>query len=97
MNFRSINSKTVAPPEDFLQLDLNDDVTMPKEKIHLTPAELKGLKLIIMYLHHIPAGKRNVPTILKNPIALILVRVLIRQLTVQEANLFVCKFTLLLG
>ncbi|KAJ8888136.1 hypothetical protein PR048_007623, partial [Dryococelus australis] len=39
--------------------------------VHLTPLELHGLKAIVMYLHSLPTAKKNVPVLIKDPIALI--------------------------
>ncbi|XP_063229275.1 jmjC domain-containing histone demethylation protein 1-like isoform X2 [Bacillus rossius redtenbacheri] len=40
-------------------------------RVHLTPMELHGLKAIVMYLHSLPTAKKNVPMLIKDPIALI--------------------------
>jgi F-box/leucine-rich repeat protein 10/11 len=39
--------------------------------IHLTPLELHGLKSIVMYLHSLPSTKKNVPELIRDPVALI--------------------------
>lgn len=39
--------------------------------IHLTQQELHGLKAIVMYLHSLPTNKKNVPELIRDPIALI--------------------------
>jgi len=46
-------------------------IIVPKEQIHLTQAELHGLKFIIMYLHSLSASKKNVPVLLPDPIAVV--------------------------
>ncbi|XP_015117813.1 jmjC domain-containing histone demethylation protein 1 [Diachasma alloeum] len=38
---------------------------------HLTPFELHGLKSIVMYLHSLPSTKKNVPELIRDPVALI--------------------------
>ena len=42
-----------------------------RSRVHLSPAELKGIKYAVMYLHHLPASKKNVPLMLPDPIAVI--------------------------
>ena len=32
--------------------------------VHLSPTELRGIKYVVMYLHHLPASKKNVPLML---------------------------------
>ncbi|KAG8253583.1 Lysine-specific demethylase 2A [Homalodisca vitripennis] len=50
------------------------------EHIHLTPQELQGIKAIVGYLHSLPQNKKNVPDLIKDPIALIKdVRTLVEQ------------------
>ncbi len=71
LNFRLEKGENVDPNKDFLKLDADGGIKTPKEKVHLTSAELNGLKFIVMYLHHIPASKKNVPILLPDPIALI--------------------------
>ncbi|XP_044738222.1 jmjC domain-containing histone demethylation protein 1-like isoform X2 [Chrysoperla carnea] len=39
--------------------------------VHLTKQELHGLKEIVMYLHGLPYNRKNVPELIKDPIALI--------------------------
>lgn len=56
-------------------MKLDTDLKAPREKVHLTSAELNGLKYIVMYLHHIPASKKNVPILLPDPVALIRVTI----------------------
>ena len=43
----------------------------PKSHTHLTQVELLGLKFIVMYLHHLPHSKKNVPIMLPDPISVI--------------------------
>lgn len=38
---------------------------------HITPFELHGLKAIVMYLHSLPSTKKNVPDLIRDPVALI--------------------------
>lgn len=38
---------------------------------HLSPFELHGLKSIVMYLHSLPSTKKNVPELIRDPVALI--------------------------
>lgn len=42
-----------------------------KEHVHLTRYELFGLKDIVMYLYDLPSHKKNVPELVKDPVALI--------------------------
>ena len=42
-----------------------------RSRVHLSPLELKGIKYAVMYLHHLPASKKNVPLMLPDPIAVI--------------------------
>ncbi|XP_067014972.2 jmjC domain-containing histone demethylation protein 1 [Anabrus simplex] len=52
----------------------------PNDHIHLTPQELHGLKAIVMFLHSLPTNKKNVPELIRDPIALIKdVRTLVEQ------------------
>ncbi|XP_014300265.1 jmjC domain-containing histone demethylation protein 1 isoform X1 [Microplitis demolitor] len=43
----------------------------PQYHQHLTPYELHGLKSIVMYLHSLPSTKKNVPELIRDPVALI--------------------------
>ncbi|KAL0267255.1 UNVERIFIED_CONTAM: hypothetical protein PYX00_009581 [Menopon gallinae] len=43
----------------------------PTKHVHLTSQELHGLKAIVMYLHSLPTNKKNVPELIKDPIALV--------------------------
>lgn len=43
----------------------------PSKHIHLTSQELHGLKGIVLYLHQLQAYRKNVPEIIKDPVALI--------------------------
>ena len=40
-----------------------------KTYVHLTQSELLGIKFIVMYLHHLPHSKKNVPIMLPDPIS----------------------------
>ena len=42
-----------------------------KPHVHLSHEELRGIKYVVMYLHHLPASKKNVPLMLPDPIAVI--------------------------
>ena len=37
--------------------------------VHLTTSELFGIKFIVMYLHHLPHSKKNVPIMLPDPVS----------------------------
>lgn len=54
-------------------LTTGTDVLIPPDRphIHLTHAELHGLKEIVLYLHMLPPNKKNVPELIKDPVALI--------------------------
>ncbi|XP_065579671.1 lysine-specific demethylase 2A-like [Artemia franciscana] len=43
----------------------------PEECIHLTTFEISGIKAIVMYLHALPANRKNIPDLIKDPVALI--------------------------
>ncbi|XP_071057273.1 jmjC domain-containing histone demethylation protein 1 isoform X2 [Onthophagus taurus] len=54
--------------------------TEKQQHVHLTHSELHGLKEIVLFLHMLPANKKNVPELIKDPVALIQdVRTLIGQ------------------
>lgn len=58
----------------------NSPQPTPETHIHLTPQELHGLKAIVMFLHSLPTNKKNVPELIRDPIALIKdVRTLVEQ------------------
>ena len=40
-----------------------------KGYVHLTQPELLGIKFIVMYLHHLPHSKKNVPIMLPDPVS----------------------------
>ena len=69
--FRLEKGENVDPNKEFLKLDPEESLKAPSERVHLTSAELNGLKFIVMYLHYLPANKKNVPILLPDPIALI--------------------------
>lgn len=46
-------------------------VPQQHQHVHLTPFELHGLKAIVMYLHLLPSTKKNVPELIRDPVALI--------------------------
>ena len=37
--------------------------------VNLTQQELLGIKFIVMYLHHLPHSKKNVPIMLPDPVS----------------------------
>ena len=39
--------------------------------VHISEAELHGIKYVVMYLHHLPASKKNVPLMLPDPVSVI--------------------------
>ncbi|XP_012063004.1 PREDICTED: jmjC domain-containing histone demethylation protein 1 [Atta cephalotes] len=41
------------------------------QHVHVTDFELHGLKSIVMYLHSLPSTKKNVPELMRDPVALI--------------------------
>lgn len=41
------------------------------QHVHITELELHGLKAIVVYLHSLPSTKKNVPDLIRDPIALI--------------------------
>lgn len=43
----------------------------PVEHVHLTHYELFGLKEIVLYLYDLPQNRKNVPELIKDPVALI--------------------------
>ena len=43
--------------------------------VHLTQQELLGIKFIVMYLHHLPHSKKNVPIMLPDPVSVTLRRI----------------------
>ncbi|XP_063697320.1 jmjC domain-containing histone demethylation protein 1 [Culicoides brevitarsis] len=47
------------------------DTVQIKGHVHLTRYELFGLKDIVMYLYDLPSHKKNVPELVKDPVALI--------------------------
>ncbi|XP_014211893.1 jmjC domain-containing histone demethylation protein 1 [Copidosoma floridanum] len=49
----------------------NQSTRQDSKHIHLTPLELHGLKSIVMYLHSLPSTKKNVPELIRDPVALI--------------------------
>ncbi|XP_068900061.1 jmjC domain-containing histone demethylation protein 1 isoform X4 [Tenebrio molitor] len=46
-------------------------ITPDRPHVHLTQAELHGLKEIVMYLHMLPPNKKNVPDLIRDPVSLI--------------------------
>lgn len=59
---------------------VSSNVETADEHVHLTPWELHGLKAIVTYLHALPTNKKNVPELIRDPVALIKdVRTLVEQ------------------
>lgn len=54
-------------------LTTGSDKLIPPDRphIHLTQTELHGLKEIVLYLHMLPPIKKNVPDLIRDPVALI--------------------------
>ena len=61
--------EAVDPNEEVFKLAAGH--ASPPEKMHLTVAELNGIKFAVMYLHHLPASKKNVPLLLPDPIGIV--------------------------
>lgn len=57
--------------------------TATAPQVHLTAMELQGLKFIVMYLHHLPHSKKNIPLMLPDPISVVKD---IRALVTEHAN-----------
>ncbi|KAK9305490.1 hypothetical protein QLX08_003504 [Tetragonisca angustula] len=56
---------------DISESQRQHSVPQHHQHIHLTPFELHGLKAIVMYLHSLPSTKKNVPELIRDPVALI--------------------------
>ena len=56
-------------------------IVIPPDPVHMTQSELHGLKFVIMYLHFLPASKKNVPMMLPDPIAIVRVRYVFYRVT----------------
>lgn len=81
-------------------LTSSSDMPIPPERphVHLTYAELHGLKEIVMYLHMLPPNKKNVPDLIKDPIPLIQdVRTLIGQHCQDSRELAITGRAILMG
>ncbi|XP_058808657.1 jmjC domain-containing histone demethylation protein 1-like [Phymastichus coffea] len=82
-------------------LDINETqnqhiVPENSKHVHLTPLELHGLKSIVMYLHSLPSTKKNVPELIKDPVALIHdVRCIVEQHRHDNPELAVTGFPVL--
>ena len=64
--------ENVDPNKEVLKLGGDGNgIVLPKDPDHLTQAELHGIKFIIMYLHHLPSSKKNVPLMLPDPIGVV--------------------------
>jgi len=44
---------------------------LEKEHIHITPQELYGLKAIVMFIHALPVTRKNVPSLIVDPVSVI--------------------------
>jgi len=65
-------------------------VVKANQHIHLTSAELHGLRAIVLYLHSLAPTRKNVPDLLANPVALIQdVRTLVEQHRKDQSHLAV--------
>jgi F-box and leucine-rich repeat protein 10/11 len=51
--------------------DKEEEIEDEKNHVHLTHYELFGLKEIVLYLYDLPQQKKNVPELIKDPVALI--------------------------
>jgi len=70
--------ENVDPNKEFMKMtglsnqDMRQkDFDVNRTRVHLSPLELKGIKYAVMYLHHLPSSKKNVPLMLPDPIAVI--------------------------
>uniref|UniRef100_A0A0K2UWL7 Uncharacterized protein n=1 Tax=Lepeophtheirus salmonis TaxID=72036 RepID=A0A0K2UWL7_LEPSM len=62
--------ENIDPNKEILFRNLNE-IPPSSEHIHLTQAELQGIKFIVMYLHQLSSNKKNVPLMLPDPIGVI--------------------------
>lgn len=74
--YRYVLERYVHVLLDRSHLDISESqrqhsVPQHHQHIHLTPFELHGLKAIVMYLHSLPSTKKNVPELIRDPVALI--------------------------
>ena len=53
---------------------LDQQAQKPKAYVHMTQTELLGIKFIVMYLHHLPHSKKNVPIMLPDPVTVSSIR-----------------------
>ena len=67
--------ENIDPNKEFLKLTgfsaTSQDHIKSRSHVHLTPMEITGIKYAVMYLHYLPASKKNVPLMLPDPIAVI--------------------------
>jgi len=64
--------ENIDPNKEFVNPGLSEEApVVPCEHVHLTQAELKGLKFIIMYLMTRPLEAMEVPVIIPDPLSLI--------------------------
>lgn len=56
---------------DIQEASTQHQVPKLQQHLHLTQFELHGLKAIVMYLHSLPSTKKNVPELIRDPVALI--------------------------
>merc|ERR1711860_102405 len=64
--------ENVDPNEEIFKFVSAGNFSPPEEPIHLTKAEIDGLKAIVMFLHQLPTTKKKIPVFIPNPSALIL-------------------------
>lgn len=63
--------ENIDPNKEFLKMTGLASQDHIKSRVHLSPMELNGIKYAVMYLHYLPASKKNVPLMLPDPIAVI--------------------------
>ena len=56
-----------VPPLGSASSSLNNH----RSYVHISEAELHGIKYVVMYLHHLAASKKNVPLMLPDPVSVI--------------------------
>ena len=62
----------IDPNKEFVNPGLSDvGPLVPSDHVHLTQPEVKGLMLIVYYLHSLPMEMKDVPVIIPDPVALI--------------------------
>merc|ERR1712223_1125301 len=66
-----VTGKTYLKWDDKEEIENSAQIDFSKDKVHLTQPELFGIKFSVMFLHHLPQNKKNVPSTLKDPRSLI--------------------------